>query len=311
MPKFRSKALLTFFLTYGTIVCFAQQFQVRSLEGHRSLPFASVLNITKGKLHFTDENGILSANLQLGDSLFITYVGYKSLKTKVSHVGQTFLLQEADALLKTVRIVNCKEGEKHEYSNLIADTGENKFGGVCCWPRGATTVRIAVMLKSNFNESRLNAFSIWLKRGFGAPKQSIQTPILFSFYSIDETSMLPGELLSNQQVIYFPKAEGKQTIKIDSLYLNMQNPGMYVGIEFVYNEKYEWPRRYFDTEKGIDSVSIQYGAQLDGVFSEDFTLAFYNYKNNNWSFAGHNDKSTIYKVHGTIKFAAELTPCKE
>ena len=39
------------------------------------------------------------------------------------------------------------------------------------------------------------------------------------------------------------------------------------------------------------------GAQLDGVFSKDFTLAFYDYKNNIWSFAGRNDKSTIYKMH--------------
>jgi hypothetical protein len=311
MPKFSRKASLTFFLTSCSIVSFAQQFHVKSLDGLSPLPFASVLNITKGKLHFTNEEGILSTNLEIGDSLLITYVGYKNLRTLVSQSSQTFLLKQSDAILEPVRVQSCKNGINHEYSNLIEDTAERKFGGVCCWPKGATNARIAVMLKPDFNEARLDAFSVWLKKAFGAPKQSVQTPILFSFYSIDESSMLPGELLSRRQVIYYPKKEGKQTIKVDSLHLVMRKPGIYVGIEFVYNEKYEWLTHYIDTAKGVDSLVTQFGAQLDGIFSEDFTLAFYDYKNNSWSFAGRNDKSTLYRVHGTIKFVAELTTCKE
>lgn len=311
MTKYSCKVSLTIFLTYCNLVCFDQQFNVKSYDGLRPLPFASVLNITKGKLHFTDEEGILSINPEIGDSLLITYVGYKSIKTQVSQSIQTFILKQSDVILEAVQVLSCKNGVKYKYSNLIADTAERKFGGVCCWPKGATNARIAIMLEADFNEARLDAFSVWLKKVLSAPKQSIQTPILFSFYSIDESSMLPGELLSNQQVIYYPKKEGMQMIKVDSLHLIVRRPGIYVSIEFVYNEKYEWATRYIDTAKGVDSLVTEFGTQLDGVFSEGFTLAFYDYKNNNWSFAGHNDKSTLSRVHGTIKFAAELTTCKK
>ncbi len=277
MPKFNLKLLLTFFLFSWSFACFAQQFHIRSVDGLRPLAFASVLNITKGKLYFSNEEGSLSTSLEPGDSLLITYVGFKSLKTTVSQTSQTFLLKQSDALLEPVRMVSCKSGVRHEYSNLLADTSERKFGGVCCWPKGATTARIAMMLKSDFNEARFNAFSVWLKKVAAAPKQSIQAPILFSFYSIDESSWLPGDLLTNQQVIYYPKKEGKQTIKLDSLHLVLRKPGMYVAFEFVYNETYEWQSRFVDIEKGIDSLVTYFGAQLEGVFSEDFTLAFFDY----------------------------------
>jgi hypothetical protein len=311
MLKYIYKGLLTIVFTCLTIVCFAQQFQVKSFEGLRPLSYASVLNITKGKLYFTDEQGAVSVNLEIGDSLYITYVGYKILRTKVVQLSQTFLLQQEDAILEPVQVVTCKDGIKHEHSNLIAGTAELNFGGVCCWTNGATNARVAVMLKPGFDEVRLNAFSIWLKKALSAPKQSVQAPILFSFYSINEASMLPGELLLNQQIIYYPKKEGKQMVRVDSLQIKIEKPGMYVGIEFVYNEKYEWPIRYIDTAKGIDSVVVQFGAQIDGVYSKDFTLALYDYKKNNWSFAGRKNKSTISEVHGTIKFAAELTSCKK
>jgi hypothetical protein len=302
----------------GAILCtgiasasFAQlSIHVKSAEGAQSLPFATILNTTKHQLYFADENGILSANFQLGDSLLISYVGYKSLKAQISQPAHTFILVPSEGTLPTVTIGSCKLSQKHTYSNLLADSFRRKFGGVCCWKKGATNARIAVMLKWDMDAARLRSFTIWLKRAMGAPKLSVLAPMAFSFYSIDEATMLPGDLISNQQVIHFPKKEGKQTLRIDSLHLPISPPGIYISMEFIYHEKYAWASRFIDTARGIDAAIIEFGSRIDGIFAKDFTLAFYDYEKDQWSFAGGADQSTLTKVHGTIRFSAEIYACK-
>lgn len=86
---------------------------------------------------------------------------------------------------------------------------------------------------------------------------------------------------------------------------------MYVSIEYIDDGKYQFSRRHIDTARGIDSVVMYFGGLMEGVYSKDFNLAFYNYQTNNWSFAGNRDKSVLTKLRGTIKFSAEISKCKE
>lgn len=312
MPKIFHKLWFTIVSACLVNVCFAQSpIQVKSFEDLRPLPYASVINLTKRQLHFSDEYGIVSANFEIGDSIFISYVGYQNMKSRIALAGsQTYYLKQSNAVLEPVQIVKCKNVVKHEYSNLISDTSKRKFGGVG-WNKRAMNAKVAVMLRPGFDDVSMNAFSIWLKRGMGAPKNAIQAPMIFSFYNIDDSSMLPGELISNQQVIYYPKKEGRQSIRINSLSIRIPKPGIYVCIEYILNDKYQWPMRYVDKKNGIDSIYMQHGGLIDGVYSKDFMLAFYNYESNSWFFAMHRDKSTLLEVHGTIKFSAEITSCKE
>ncbi len=296
--------------TYAFTASLAQSIKVKSSEGLAPLSFASIVNVSKGKLYFSDQQGNVEGNFEIGDSIFITHVGYKYLRSKIRHLNEIFSLQQSVASLDTVRIQSCKFFTKEKISNIISDTTSKKFGGVCCWAAGETTAKVAVMLKSNFSERRLHSFSIWLSTAW-QPKASIQTPMKFTFYSINLSTMLPGELISNQQIIYYPKKEGKQTINVDSINIWIQEPGIYLAMEYIYDKKYEWPQRYIDTLKGIDTVTMRIGSFIDGVYAKDFTLAHYNYKTDYWSFAGYQDKSTLNKASGTIKISAEITRCKE
>jgi hypothetical protein len=286
--------------------------QVKSSENLLPLPYATVLNITKGVMLFSDENGIVSGSFEVGDSISISYIGFNSIKDRIHKPGAlTYLMRQTEIVLNPVKVSGCKPEVKFKYSNLESGVHDRKFGGVCCWHKGQTTAKAAIMLKPDVDHFRLSSFSIWLKRGFNAPKLAIQTPMLFSFYTINEATMLPGELISNRQVIYYPKKEGRQIINVDSLDLRIYRPGMYVCIEFVYSEKYEWPMRYVDSLKNIDTTFIQYGSRIDGIFSKDFSLAFYNYVTNNWSFAGKREKPELQNVHSTIRFSAEILLCKK
>ena len=302
------KAGLTIIFAFLFGFCCAQApIQIKSFEDHRPLPYASVANLTKRQLHFTDENGIVSANFDINDSIFISYVGYQNLKSRIEATGsQIFFLNQSNYVLEAVKIAKCRNVIKHEYSNLASG---KKFGGVG-WNKNAMNAKVAIMLKLESDDFILNSFSIWLRRDNGVPRHAIQAPMIFSFFSIDDSSMLPGELISNQRVVYHPKKEGKQTIQIDSLHLRIPRSGIYVSIEYVFDDKYQYPMHYI--EKGIKILGTGYGGHIDGVLAKgNFTLAFYHYARDRWSFPLHRDESWLSEVHGTIKFSAELTSCKD
>jgi hypothetical protein len=302
---------VTAFLLCLCSVSYAQTIlHVESSEDHTALPYASIVNHTKHSLLFTDEQGNAAVNFTNGDSISISYIGYQMIKTVfTSKQKQDYILKQNQNLLEPVQIQNCKNWSGSDYTNLTADINATQFGGVA-WDKGAMNAKIAVMLRPSFKQARLKAFSIWLKRDRSAPKVAVRAPIKLSFYSINDSSFLPGELISGQQVIYHPEKEGRQMIGLDSLHLAMPQNGMYVGIEYVMNEQYEWPFRYLD-ENGIDTILIRYGVNIDGVYSKDFSLAFYNYENDHWFFPAHRDKSTLGKIHGTIKCSAEILSCKD
>ncbi len=307
-----TKSGLTVFLICLVKICWSQtNIQLRSSEDHRPLPFASVVNLTTNKMYSSNEYGIVSANWERGDSIFISYVGYKSLRRRIDTSGeQTWFLNPSNTLLEPIKIMTCRNVVTHEYSNLDADSSERKFGGVG-WYRSAMNAKVAVMLIPGFENAVLQSFSIWLVRGMGTPKTAMKAPLKFSFYNIDDSSKLPGELITNQQVFYQPKKEGRQSVGIDSLHIRIPKEGIYVCMEYVYDDRYQYPMRRIDKENGIDSTFYAYAGLIDGVFSKDFTLAFYSYKEDNWVFPFHRDKSYVSERHGTIKFSAILATCSE
>lgn len=175
--------------------------------------------------------------------------------------------------------------------------------------------KYAILLKPGIEGLRLHAFSIWLETGFPEikiwlPKPSISAPIVFSFYSVEDSTELPGELISGQQIIYHPTKEGKQNISVDSLYILVPEEGIYIAFQYVYGEKHLYPQRYIDRKKGIDSIYMAYGARIDGVYSKESPLSFFDFSSNRWVFPGNKDKSIRLKPHGTIKFSARLSSCK-
>lgn len=302
--------------TFNVNFCAAQSnLLIKSIEEHRPLAYASVANLTNGQMHFSDEQGRVAGNFEAGDSVFITYVGYQSIKARIENTCQTFFLKQSALTLEPVKIVNCKDVIKHEYSNFNSDNSSNKFGGVGSWTKGAMNNKGAILFKPGIEQARLHSFSIWLERGYREikyklPKVAINAPLIFSFYSVNDSTELPGELITGQQIIYHPKKDGKQIISIDSLCIMVPKEGIYIAFQYVYNEKYLYPQRFIDKQKGIDSIYMAYGARIDGVYTKECPLSFFDFKSNTWVFPMFRDKSIRHKPHGTIKFSAELSTCK-
>jgi hypothetical protein len=286
-------------------------FIILSSQDQHPLPYASIVNHSKNRLIFTNEQGVVNAPFDNGDSVSISYVGYESIRLRI-HAQQhyQYTLRQRDDLMKPVIFHPCKNYGSSDYSDLTTENSGREFGGVS-WHKQTMNARVAVMLKPPVDQGYLESFSCWLKRQPPAPKIAIKAPIKFSFYSVRDTDGLPGELLSEKQIIYHPQKEGKQTIELDSIHLRIPGNGLYVSIEYILLEPYEWPLRIIDPVNGIDSVATGYGVMLDGVYAKDFLLAFYRYQDESWFFPGNEDKTLADKLHGTIKCAARIKYCVE
>ena len=310
--------LMKYFFTVFVVLIFScslnvdaqSLLQIKTFEGHKPLPFATVFNHSKNLVRFSDENGTCLMNLENGDSITISFVGYEKL-SEVFHSdhGLNFLLKQKTEQLSPVLVNSCNKWKVDKISSLDPDPHDQgpEFGGLT-WG-SAVDARVAVMLKPAFENSALSKVSLWIKHAPGAPKMAIHTPMILSFYSVTDSTQLPGDLISSRQVIYSPRKEGRQTIDIDSLHIRIPGEGMYLAIQYIIEDKYQWPIRYIDSAKCIDTVEMAHGAWFQGAYSNDFILAYYNYKYDKWAFGGQRDKSTINQRHGTIKFEAEIKYC--
>lgn len=298
-------------MSFLDVRLFAQTIiHIETGETHNPLPFATIVNHTKHLLLFSDKFGNANTKFENGDSINISYVGYDNIIFifKKQNI-QNYILHQKNDLLKTVEIKPCEKIKYLENNNLENDNPEAEFGGLQ-WNFPSTNAKVAVMVKPSFDIAYLNSFSFWLVHNAGAPKIAILAPLKFFFYKILDSSLLPGELISNRQIIYFPKKEGKQTVTLDSLHLRIPENGMYVGIECIIENKYKFPLHIINTEKGIDSIIMGYGARLDGVKSKEFRIAFYNYFQDKWFYPGYVNKSTLDIAHGTLKFSSVIKYCE-
>jgi hypothetical protein len=104
-------AFIKFFLIFSICICnsaYAQfTLHVASFENHQPLPYASIVNYTKHLLVFSNEEGNVSVNFQEGDSISISYVGYRTLTIEFTDIAkQEIFLNKWQNLLAPVQIVS-------------------------------------------------------------------------------------------------------------------------------------------------------------------------------------------------------------
>ncbi len=281
---------------------------IQASETHSPLSFATIVNYSQKILLFSDLEGNANINFKNGDSINISYVGYETLYFIFNKEKPlTYLLKQKKLLLNTIEIKACIPKKLFKYSNE-GDNPEQNFGGLG-WDFNYNA-KVAVMINPNVKNAFASSLSIWLFNNYKAPKIAIKAPIKITFYKIVDSTSFPGELITDRQVIYFPKREGKQIIDLDSLHLKIPDNGMYIGIEYILDEKYKYPIRYVDTARGIDSIKYKYGARFDGSFSTKFKMTFYYYFLDKWFFGGKRNKSEMEQPHGTIKCSLGIKYCE-
>lgn len=282
-----------------------------SKDNNQPLPYASVVNHTYHQLLFSNENGKVEHEFKAGDSISISYVGYRNQSFIFN--GKEILsikLSMQPSKLTEITLHACKKWEKQSYTNLEGDSSGMTFGGLR-WIENSLNAKVAILLTSADTKSYLTDFSFWLQKSdFGNPS-SFKAPIKFSFYELNDSTGLPGNLISAKQIIYQPKKTGKQTINADSLSIKMPEKGMYLCFEIPFDKKFTQRVKILTDDNRDGMVHYFYGGRLEGIYSKKNVLSFFDYLQNNWHFAINSTKEDMYKTHGTIKFAYTMKTCAE
>ena len=299
----------------------AQNFEVIAAEDGAALPFATLINYTHPNLVSANANGLAELSVQNGDSIAVTYVGFKNNSFIFnSNTDETIRLIKETGVLPPITVINCKKIKKFKYSNKdsvlfkIMENGDiSRFGGIA-WDKGAwNNPQWAVRLNPEKENAFLKDFSFWLEKSYDGPKSAITAPLIISFYDVTD-SILPGNVLTETPLFYYPQKIGKQTLNLDSLHLRIPPNGIYVSFQCVMNEEYAWTEivKWKDSTHQIskDTTFKRYGGRIDGVYTRNFDLAGFNPIKNKWyswtrKLNGNND------LHGSIKCEAVLRYCPD
>ena len=321
MQKLQTAIYFTITFLLSSSFASAQNFKVIAAEDGAALPFATLINYTHPNLVSANANGIAALPVQIGDSIAVSYIGFKTTAFIFnSNTTQTIHLLKETNLLPRFTVVNCKKMKKLKYGNtdsinfkIMANGEKTYFGGVS-WNKGPwENGKFAVWLNPEIDNGILKEFSFWLKKPFNAPNSSIYTPLILSIYDVEDSNFLPGNLISESPVFYFPKKEGKQTIKMDSMRITIPPNGIYVCFQYVRNEEVEWKIKthLIDSAMHIDKDTIltYYGVNIAGNYSRNFNLMFFNPTQNKWfsPYKTPHDNN----IHGTIKCEAIIKRCDD
>jgi hypothetical protein len=306
-----------FSILHSTI---AQEIKVVSSIDNSPLPYATVTNHTHPLVVSSDKNGLAKITAAVGDTVSIAYVGYKTSVLRFDgNKNQIVSLTQEQSLLPSVTVHNCRKTREFIYKNSEFGYEWRRFKGSkfntgIMWLKSSTTnAKAAVLINPLKTNAILKKFSFWIEKDQQAPQSSVLAPLLISFYDVSDVTNLPDGLILRTPIFYFPKKPGKQTLNLDSLQVSIPSNGIYVSLQYVMNEEYEWQGtlKWKDGEEGVerDSIFTRYGANIVGLFCKNSELAFYDGIKDNW-FSSIRPIVLSTSFYNTIKFEAAIKYCE-
>ena len=318
MNKINSGIFLFVFILFFTFETNAQQFKIVAADNGSALSFATLINYTHPNFVSANENGIADLILQNGDSITVSYVGYKTTSFIFnSNTSTNIRLFKENRVLPSVTVLKCKKSKELEYGNKnavnyrIMEDGKRANIAFGWWGINilleSFNPKFAVRLNPEKDNAVLKSFSFWLKKNGSSTMSAIKTPLIVTFHDVTD-SILPGNELIETPLFYYPQKEGKQTINLDSLRIIIPPKGIYVSIQIVMNNAYAWPLKV-KRQNLNDTVVTGYGGNIEGVITKDFELAGFNPIKNYWYLLSKSTEEN--KLHSSIKCVAVLKYCED
>lgn len=314
MYKIVSGILLNALCLFFAFPTNAQQFKIIAAEDGAALPFATLINYTHPNLVSANVSGIADLTAQEGDSIAVSYVGFKTtsfvFNTNTSPIIRLF---KETVLMQPITIQKCNNEKSLLYINntvnyVLKNGVRHYFDGLDWWGVRWKNSEHAIRINPEKENTILESFSFWLDKSPFGPKSAIQAPLIVSFYDVTD-SITPGNLLTETPLIYYPQKTGKQTLNIDSFHLRIPPKGIYISFQCVTNEDYAWTQTIKINGKINDTVIKCYGGIIVGVYSSDFEVASFNPIKNSWFLL--SKKSGESDLHPSLKCEAILKYCED
>jgi len=315
MYKIISGLLLTVFNLCCSFNGKAQYFKIITAEDGTSLPYATLINYTHPNIVSANAKGIAQLTAANGDSIAVSYVGFKTT-TFVFNVNSSpnIRLFKEIVVLPPITVHNCNQWKPLKYSNedninfIMKNGTRYYFDGVEWWGVRQETSKYAIRLHAEKENTILKSFSFWLNKAPFGPKSAIRAPLIISFYDVTD-SLLPGNLLTETPLLYYPEKKGTQTLNLDSFHLRIPPNGMYVSFQCVTNEDYAWNHTVKMKGSIKDTTVKCYGGIIEGVYSRDFEIASFNPIKNRWVLVSKKNEEN--DLHWSIKCEAILKYCED
>ena len=296
-------------LLFFTFETNAQKFKIISAEDGAALPFATLINFTHPNLVSSNTNGIAELTAQNGDSIAVSYVGFKTRSFVFNtDTSTTIQLLKETVLMPPVTVQKCKKERRFSYINktvnyTLINGVRHYFDGLAWWGVRWKNSEYAVRINPEKENTRLESFSFWLNKSAFGPKSAINAPLIISFYDVND-SITPGNLRTETPLFYYPQKTGKQTLNLDSLHLSIPPNGIYISFQCVTNEDYAWTQPIKMSGSGSikDTVIKCYGGTIEGVYSSDFELACFNPIKNKWFL--FPKKTGEGDLHPSVKYSS-------
>ncbi len=300
-------------LLFYVLICFTPlnnygqtKLKIKSAINNSNLSYSTIVNLTTNNFYSTNELGEITLNATNGDTIKISYVGFYS--TGYVFEGEeekTIILFKDTFLLKPVTVSICKKFSKIKVDNYTT-ADSSRFSGFAMGTSNEDgRGKVGMLLKSPKPNSYLKEFSFWLKKLLTyAPDYAIQNPYIISVFEVDDSTNLPGKLVFDEPIFYYPKKVGKQTIDFNNKLIKIPDNGIYICFQAIIDEKYQWKSKWIDREGTGDTIyTTLFGGVIEGNFTKTGRIAFLDLKNDKWV-SKNNSRADI-------KYNATFLYCKE
>jgi hypothetical protein len=298
-----------------------QEIKVISSFDNSPLPYATVTNHTYPSVTSCNKEGLAKLTAFAGDTISVSYVGYKTAVIRFSDKTQIVRLVPDQKLLPVITLHSCRKPKEFHYNNfddykkLQREDQLKGFSRVIWSKAWNTNGKFAVRLSPLKANAVLKDFSFWIEKDENGPPSSVHSPLLISLYEASDSTHLPGELISQEPIIYFPKKAGKQTIEFDTLHVSIPSNGIYLSIQYIMNEEYEWKHetKWKDHKEDSilrDTVIIRYGGVIPAIRTKDFDFVHYNGIKDRWFTVG-GQLIPDENLHTTIKCEFTIKYCED
>jgi hypothetical protein len=279
---------------------------IKSATDKVALPYATIVNLSSGAIYSADKNGELIIPSAANDSIRITYIGYKETVVTLNDKDNTIYLEPAIATLKAIVLQPCK---LTKITKIKSNKGDgNGWSGIACGNFDKSNGKVAFHISSGKSWAKLMSLNFWLRKNYrSTPDYAIKSPLAVSFYTLDEATKLPGELLNDKPIFIFPEKEGKQKLELDSLDISLPKEGIFISFEFILDTTYQWK-----TISSIDeTITVLQGVVLVGALSEGFGIIYFDFKKNAWFRFNNKDFFDPTKKYGSLKLETTFKICKD
>lgn len=298
-------------------------FRAVAADNGQPLAYATFVNAAKRTVYSSNDSGIVRMDADPGDTIRITYIGFlPEMFVCSKRPDREIRMRREIKTMKEVIVSTCKQLDWATVKNFggkekdfLKDYGWGGGGVISTVGAGAANARTAALIPPARENAELSRLTFWLKKLPGMPDSVITNPMLITFYEVNDSTGFPGELIINEPVIHFTKAAGRQNVDVDTLHIRIPKTGMYVCLQWMIDERWQYKTVY--KKPTGDTIITRQGLMIDGVFTEQKPMLFYDILHDKWFEAMKLRKSTppkgIYQDPGeftTLRLEALLKYCK-